>query len=269
MSQWSLSYSRRIDRPAYQDLNPFEFKLDEYTYQKGNTTLTPQYTNSFSLTNTYKYRLTTTLSYSHVYDVFSQIVDTAEKTKSFITKKNLATQDIISLNISYPFQYKWYSMFANLNTFYSHYKADLGGTSRIIDLDVFAANIYMQHSAKLGKGFTAEVSGWYNSPSLWQGTFKSKEMWSVDLGIQKQLFQNKANLKLSLSDVFFSMKWRGESDFAGQKLVASGNFESRQVKLNFSYRFGNTQVKAARQRKSGQEDENKRVGSQGGGLNGD
>jgi iron complex outermembrane recepter protein len=267
-SQWSLSYSRRIDRPAYQDLNPFEFKLDEYTYQKGNTLLRPQYTNSFSLTNTYKYKLTTTLTYSHVYDVFSQIVDTAEKTKSFITKKNLATQDIVSLNVSYPFQYKWYSAFANFNGYYSHYKADFGGGSRIINLDVFAFNIYMQHSAKLGKGFTAELSGWYNSPSLWQGTFKSKEMWSIDVGIQKQFMGGKINAKLSGSDIFFTQKWRGESNFAGQLLIASGQFESRQAKINVTYRFGNTQVKAARQRKSGLEDENKRVGSQGGGLSG-
>ncbi|MEI9809979.1 MAG: outer membrane beta-barrel protein [Bacteroidota bacterium] len=39
MNQWGFSYSRRIDRPAYQDLNPFEFKLDKYTYMKGNTLL--------------------------------------------------------------------------------------------------------------------------------------------------------------------------------------------------------------------------------------
>src|SRR5690606_38658308 len=74
MSQWGLSYSRRIDRPAYQDLNPFEFKLDEYTFMKGNTKLKPQYTNIISLTNTYKFKLTTTLSYSHVQDIFSQVV---------------------------------------------------------------------------------------------------------------------------------------------------------------------------------------------------
>src|SRR5688572_7248127 len=73
MKQWSVSYSRRIDRPAYQDLNPFEFKLDEYTFQKGNTTLRPQYTNSISVTNIYKYKLTTALTYSHVADVFTQI----------------------------------------------------------------------------------------------------------------------------------------------------------------------------------------------------
>jgi hypothetical protein len=84
-----ISYSRRIDRPAYQDLNPFEFKLDEYTFMKGNTNLRPQYTNIVSLTNTYKFKLTTKLSYSHVADVFTQLVDTAEKSKSFLTKKNL------------------------------------------------------------------------------------------------------------------------------------------------------------------------------------
>src|ERR1044071_2192200 len=124
-NQWSISYSRRIDRPTYQNLNPFEFRLDEYTYQKGNTDLRPQYTNSFSILNTYKFKLNTRLSYSHTKDVFTQITDTSEKTKVFITQKNLADQDNVSLNISYPLQIKWFSSFINFNTFYSHYKANL------------------------------------------------------------------------------------------------------------------------------------------------
>jgi len=66
MSQFGITYSKRIDRPAYQDLNPFEFKLDEYTFQKGNTELKPQYTNSVGISHTYKYRLNTSLNYSHV-----------------------------------------------------------------------------------------------------------------------------------------------------------------------------------------------------------
>lgn len=264
-SQFSLTYSRRIDRPAYQDLNPFEFKLDEYTYQKGNTGLRPQYTNSFGLTHSYKFKLTTTLNYSHVKDVFTQLIDTAEKSKSFITKKNLATQDITSLNISYPFQYKFYSVFSNLNAYYSHYKADFG-TGRTIDLDVFAFNFYSQHTFRLGKGWTGELSGFYSSPSIWQGTFESKEMWGIDAGMQKALFKGKANMKVTVSDIFQTMRWGGVSNFAGQYLKAGGGWESRQLKLNFSYRFGSTQVKAARQRKTGLEDENKRVGSQGGGI---
>jgi Outer membrane protein beta-barrel family/Carboxypeptidase regulatory-like domain/TonB-dependent Receptor Plug Domain len=264
-NQFSITYSRRIDRPAYQDLNPFEFKLDEYTYQKGNTLLRPQYTNSIGVTHSYKYKLTTTLNYSHVKDVFTQLIDTAEKSKSFITKKNLATQDIISLNISYPFQYKWYSFFANLNTYYSKYQADFG-TGREVDLDVVAFNFYSQHTFKLGKGWTGELSGFYTSPSIWQGTFESDAMWGVDAGLQKTILKGKATLKAAFSDLFGSMKWGGTSNFAGQYLRASGGWESQQLKLNFSYRFGSTQVKAARQRKTGLEDENKRVGSQGGGI---
>ncbi len=267
MNQWSISYSRRIDRPAYQDLNPFEFKLDEYTFQKGNTQLKPQYTNNISVTNSFKYKLTTTLSYSHVNDVFSQIVDTADRSKAFISKKNLADQDIVSLNVSLPLQFKWYSVFANVNTYYSHYKANFG-EGRTINLEVFAFNVYAQQTFKLGKTTTAELSGFYTSPSIWQGTFKSKEMWGIDAGLLQTFMQGKATAKASVTDIFHTMQWGGTSNFAGQYLKAGGGWESRQLKLSFTYRFGSAQIKAARQHKTGSDDENKRVGSQGGGIGG-
>lgn len=264
MNQWGLSYSRRIDRPAYQDLNPFEFKLDEYTYMKGNTQLRPQYSHIVSLSNTYKYKLTTKLSYSHVDDVFTQLIDTADKSKTFMTKKNLATQDVVNLNVSYMFMYKAYTAFANASVNYSHYKADFGGGSRVIDLDATSFSYFMQNSLKLGKkGWTAEVSGWYSSPSIWAGTFKSKSIWSVDAGVQKPVFKGQGNLKVSVSDVFKSLKWQGTSDFAGQKLTVKGRPEATQLRASFTWRFGSNQVKAARQHKDAQEEENKRT--QGGG----
>jgi iron complex outermembrane recepter protein len=266
MSQWSLSYGRRIDRPAYQSLNPFEFKLNDYAYQKGNIDLRPQYTNSFGLTHIYKFKLTTKLNYSHVADVFTQLVDTTEKTKSFITQKNLATQDVVSLNISYPFMYKNYMWFTNFNSSYSMYKADFGGGNRKINLDVFSYNVFMQHSLKLDKKkmWTAELSGFYNSPTIWQGTFKSKSLWAIDAGVQKTIFSGKGNLKVGVSDIFKTLKWKGESNFAGQQTIASGNFESRQFKINLTYRFGSNTVKAARQRKDASEEEKKRTEGGGG-----
>lgn len=267
MSQFGVTYSRRIDRPAYQDLNPFEFKLNDYTFMKGNTQLRPQYTNSFGLTHTYKYKLNTQLNYSHVKDIFTQLPDTTEKSKSFLTKKNLATQDIVSLNISYPYQKKWYSFFVNVNSYYSIYKANFGGGDRNINLDVFALSFYMQNSFTLGKGFKAELSGFYTSPTIWQGTFKSIAMYSIDGGLQKNILKGKGMLKASVSDIFHLMKWKGNTNFSGQFNEASGRWESRQFKLNFTYRFGNAQVKAARQRKTSIEDENKRT-QQSGGMGG-
>ncbi len=266
VSQWGLSYSRRIDRPAYQDLNPFEFKLDEYTFLKGNTNLRPQYTNIVTLTNTYKYKLNTSLSYSHVKDVFTFLVDTTEKSKSFLTRKNLATQDVVALNISYPFTYKTYSAFVNFSGNYSHYKADFGGGSRVVDLNAASFNIYMQHSYRFGKKeeWTGEISGWYNSPAIWEGAFKSKSMWTMDAGIQKNIFKGNGTFKVSVSDIFFSMKFSGYSDFAGQYSRVSGNFESRQFKTALTWRFGSNTVNAARQRKDASEEEKKRTKSSSG-----
>jgi iron complex outermembrane recepter protein len=268
MNQWTVSYSRRIDRPAYQDLNPFEFKLNEYTFMKGNTQLRPQYTNSFGVTNIYKYKLTTTVNYSRVNDIFAQVPDTIDKTKGFLTKKNLATQDVFSLSIGYPFQYKWYSFYSSLNSNYSHYKADFGGGDRKVDLKVFSVTYFMQNSFKLGKGWTGELTGLYISPSVWQGTIKSTAMGSVDLGLQKTLFQNKANLKVSWTDIFRTMQWGGTSDFSGVRANFSGGGEMQQVKVSFSYRFGSNQVKAAQQRKSAIDEEKKRAesGGQQGGI---
>ena len=262
MSQFGVTFSRRIDRPAYQDLNPFEFKLDEYTYQKGNVNLRPQYTNSVGISHTYKYRLTTSLNYSHVKDMFAQWIDTIDRSKGFVSKKNLASQNIISFNISYPYQYKAYSVFANISSNYSMYRADFG-PGRKVDLSAFGFVLYAQSTLKLDKAkkWTAELTGFYVAPSIQQGAFQSKSLWNVDGGLSKQLWNNKATIKASFTDIFHSFYFRGTQNFAGQTTNVNVRWESQQFRLNFVYRFGSSQIKAARNRNAGSEDENKRTQS--------
>jgi iron complex outermembrane recepter protein len=262
---WSLSFSRRIDRPAYQDLNPFEFKLDEYTFMKGNVDLRPQYTNTIGLSHTYKYKLNVSLNYSHVKDMFTQIIDTIETTKAFVSKKNLATQDIINMGISYPFQYKSYNLFTSINTNYSKYKADFG-KNRQVDLEAFGFNLFMQQSVKFAKTWTAELSGFFNAPTVYQGSFVGRSITNVDAGLSKQLMKGRAVAKASFSDVFNTMKFRARSDFAGQSMTFSYRQESQQLKFSMNIRFGNNKVKPARQRVPGAEDETKRVQSGSGGI---
>ncbi|MBK5270927.1 MAG: TonB-dependent receptor [Bacteroidia bacterium] len=262
MKQWSFTYSRRIDRPSYQNLNPFEFNLDKYTFQRGNPNLKPQYTNSFGITNIYKYRLTTSLNYSHVSDVFASIPKN-ESTKVFVTSENVAKQDIISLNISYPFQYKKYSLYFNVNSFYSKYKGDAADYH--VNISIFSFNIYAQQTFKLAKKTTLEMSGYYTSPSVYQGAIKARGLGTVDLGIQQSILKGKGTFKAVVTDVFNTLHWKATSNTTGQTLNINGGSESRQFRINFSYRFGSNQVKAARNRKSGSEEEDKRTQS-GGGL---
>src|SRR5437868_14356024 len=119
------------------------------------------------------------------------------------------------MNISYPFQYKSYSLFTNLNSYYSHYNANFGA-GRTINLEVYAVSFFAQNSLKFAKTWTAELSGFYNSPTVYQGTFKSKSLWSIDAGLQKTIMKGKGNIKASVSDILHTLKFVGTSDFAGQ-----------------------------------------------------
>ncbi len=256
MSQVSISFSRRIDRPRYERLNPFELKLNDYLYNKGNTQLLPQYTHSFEAAHTYKYKLTSKLGYSRVNGMFLQVFEPVEGSKMVQTVKNLAKQDVVSLNITYPFTYKSLTIFNSLTTNYSHYQADFG-INRKIDQNMMNVQYYMQTSYKFGKkqDWTSEISALYLSPFMWEGIFKGKSMGFVDLGVQKTVLKGQGNIKLSVSDIFNTMHFRGEGNYAGVFNRVAANWESQQVKINFTYRFGSKLVKAARQRKTGLEDE--------------
>lgn len=252
-----VTYSRRIDRPSYQDLNPFEFKLDELTYEKGNPFLKPQYTDNLQLIHTFKQFLTTSVGYSHVRDFFTYITDTSGGTKTFVTNKNIATQNIYNINISAPLRIrKWWNGYTTLTAFRSEFKGILNNEK--LDLGTTSMNFYMEHNFTLSKTWNTEISGFYNAPAL-EGTTRNKAMWRVDFGVQKKLFDSKGSIKLSVNDIFNSMEWNGKVDFSGLKMRMRNKWESQQLKLAFTYRFGNKNVKGARERNTGLEDETKRI----------
>lgn len=258
MNQFNLTYSRRIDRPSYQDLNPFEFKLDELTYNKGNPFLQPQYTNSIELTHTFMYFLNTTIGYSRTNDYFTDVTDTTEVTRSFLTKRNLALQQVYSINISSPIPIgKVAEGFVNLNFNRGIYDADFGN-GKVVKLKANNFNFYGQLTTHLPKKFNFEISGWWSSPGVW-GIFKSGAMGGFDLGLEKKLLDDRMSIKLALTDVMRTQRWSGETAFGGLYMRANGGWESRQLRLNISYRFGSDQIKGARERKSGAESESGRI----------
>jgi hypothetical protein len=258
LKQWTLNYSRRIDRPNYQHLNPFEFRLDDYTLSRGNTQLRPQYTNSVGLTFSWHYKLNITANYSHTKDLATTLIDTIDGSKSLIEQQNIAKQDVASLAISYPFEYRWYSAFVNVTSFYQLNKANFG-VGRTINVNVFNTTIYSQHTIRFGKGWSGEIDQYYTSPNVWTATLRAGSQWSLDAGLQKTVFGGSGTVKASVTDIFHTLTWTGNSLFAGQNTHIVGGSDTRQLKLFFTYRFGNKQVKAARRRNTGSEEESERA----------
>ena len=261
----NVTYSRRIDRPSYQDLNPFENKLDELTYQKGNPMLLPQFTNSFEISPTYGGYPVMTLGYSHTKDVFTQILqrDVRDTRATFITQENLADQKNYTLTVNAPTPItKWWDGFVSLTGLRSHFRADFSTPETpnfIVDQSYNAFNAYAEQNIKLPLGFGFQVSGWYNSRAFW-GTLRSAAQGSLDVGLKKKILKDKGEIRVRVGDILGTAGWRGENLFSpGLRMIANGNWESQTVTLNFSYRFGSNEVKAARQRKTGLEDEKNRV----------
>lgn len=253
----NLTYSRRIDRPTYEDLNPFEFKLDELTYQKGNAFLNPQYTNTVELTHTFMGFINTTVGYSHVNDFATEVLDTV-RGATYVQKRNIAKQDIYSFNIGAPLPIKkWWNGYVNLWYNYQQFGGFINGKNLSISLPQYGG--YMMHSFTLPKDYTAEISGWYNGPGIWGASSMTRPQGAIDLGVQKKFLDKKLTVKVSATDILHTASpWRMTSDF-GAHISGNGSWESQTVRLNITYMFGSSQIKSARQHETGLESEKKRL----------
>ena len=255
---FQLSYGRRINRPNYQDLNPFEFQLDQLTFEKGNPFLNPEYTDNLQLTHTYKQMINTTLSYSHTDNVITRLVDTSGVKGSFITWDNIAYRKTWSAGVSIPWQIteKWGS-FTNLNGVHTRNNADFGD-GKTINLNVSSFNMYHQQTYKFGNDWSGEISGWYTSPSIWEGTFVMRQMWSAGAGVSKK-FSQAARLTVNIDDIFKTNVWTGESTFGGLYMDVRGGWDSRRVRVAFNYNFGKQMSNKSRNRNTGFEEEQNRI----------
>lgn len=257
-NELGLSYSRRIDRPSYDALNPFVFYLDQYTYEKGNPFLNPQYTNNFEFNYTYNKSITLTLGYSHTSNAITQVLLTDAASKAtYQTRLNLNSQNNYNINLYAPYTItKWWTGNVNVTGFYMKFKADtlLGGT---LNNGKAAFQARTTQTFVVAKGWKAELTGYYNS-AMTYGIFNIKPQYATDAGISHSFANKKANIKLSMSDIFNSRRNDVTSYFQTNNLDIKQKNETRITRLTFTYNFGNAKIKM-RQHKTGADDEKGRV----------
>ncbi|SFH40119.1 TonB-dependent receptor domain-containing protein [Pedobacter insulae] len=254
-SDLGLSLSKRINRPSYRQLNPFKVFLDPLTYSTGNPYLKPELSNSFELTHTYKQRYITKLGYSKTTDNILTVLSPDEQPNSVIqTNRNLAEFDYYNLSFGFPVSVgKWLTSTTNALTYYGKYKGNLANTD--LDASRVSFNLNSNNVIKFNPTTTAEITGTYQSRSFY-GPLDIKANWGLTLGLQKQLLDKKASLRLSVSDVFYTQKVDAYTLLNGYGEQFYQSRDSRVATLSFSYRFGRSQV--ASSKRTGAADEEKR-----------
>ena len=256
----SLNYGRRINRPDYNVLNPFKNQLSELSLSTGNPALLPEIVNNVEMGYTVAYKYNFKIAYSRTIDKITRLIgpDENDPRANYISWDNLASETVISINASLPFSVKkvW-DIYFNLGASHVNNQADYGDGA-VVDVKVFTYNFYGQNTFKLPKEFKIELSGWYSGPGVWGGVFKYDANWSIDAGIQKEFFDQKLKVRLSVNNIFDGFGWRGVSEFDGLVSTGRGDWDNRYFTASVKYNFGNQNVKS-RKRNTGIENESQRV----------
>jgi len=256
-NQFGLNLGRRIDRPAYQDLNPFLFFLDNYTYESGNPFLKPQYSTNIELSHTYKGFLNTTLNYSKTKNFFTETFEQLDHA-TIVRNGNIGARQNAGISISAQVQpKKWWSasLYGNYN--YSSFKGELYG--ELIKVNASNVLFNVSNQFKFNKGWGAELSGFYRSRGV-EGQLEIQPLGQMSTGVSKQVLKGKGTFRLNVRDVLYTNWAKGSINFQSTEATFKNIRDSRVAGIAFTYRFGKP-IKGPQNnlKKGGADDEQSRV----------
>lgn len=260
----NLTLSRRIERPNYEQLNPFKFFIDKTTYREGYPYLYPASSYSAELSHIFKQRFITTFTYSYALNHITEVIQPSDVEDSVTvqTNKNIKHMTFIGLSGSYNTQItKWWNNVSNINIFHAQYVGNIANTP--LNNGSFALQLYTTNSFVLGKDLSSELSLNYQGKQIY-GYMDVNPVWSLNFGLQKNFLKKTLTVRLNAQDIF----WRGfpsaTSTYNNYKEDFVARRDTRQFSVAVTYRFGKKTVAPVRRRTGGAEDEKNRANSSGG-----
>jgi iron complex outermembrane recepter protein len=258
--QIGINYGKRIDRPSYQDQNPFIYVLDAFNSEVGNPYLLPQISNSIEVSYSYKYATNAKLKYTQTSNYIEQLTFQSG-TNTILTPQNAGSRKMITLSISTPLQPKpWWNIYVSAEPFWQQFNTTINGygVNRTSNTNSIGFNGYISNSFTLKNKWRAELSGWFSYQNA-TTIYISKPLASLNIGISKNCMKDKATIKLGITDLLNTQRWEQSLTNTNLTMHTYRKWESRNISFSFTYRFGNSKIKAARDRSTGSEGENERI----------
>lgn len=231
-----LSYSRRINRPNYQQLNPFMFFVDQYSYSIGNPLLLPAFSNRYEINWRYKQLLTVRVGLDHQTDGIASATRMENKIQ-ISSMENFAIRDgIMAMAMLNLKPAKWWNLSHNIAVGRFVTKGKFNGQE--LDLKNYSWRTQIQNQFRISDSWSAELFGTYQAPWLDYQRFVHARHW-VNAALQKKVLKNKGSIKLNLEDIFRGMGSAEESRgimnaYSYRKSIP----DTRRVAISFNYNFG-------------------------------
>lgn len=250
-------YSKRVNRPSYQQQNPFSVFMDSLTYTRGNPLIKPEITNASKVSLTYQGQPFFGVSYNITNDVIFQNAPRQQGNLAYATPENLGRFTNVSIELNFPIKFgNKISGFGGNQAIYNHYKANyLGG---IYDQSKWNWIAYGQVAFKPTETFTIEMSGFYSTRFL-NEFIMIDPLGNLNFAIQKSFWERKGRLSLNINDIFYSNKTKADIKYQDIFVKFNQRNETRNLRLVFTYSFGNQKLNAVRTRTTASDTETNRV----------
>ncbi|MBX2953560.1 MAG: outer membrane beta-barrel protein [Leadbetterella sp.] len=253
----TVSYSRRLDRPNFQLLSPFEYFIDSLTYYKGNPTLLPQLTHAVKFSLSREKLPTLSFSYNFTRQVIYNEVPYQNGAVTFMHAENLGTFRNGVIELNYPFTIRkkvtgYSGAQAVHNSFYAPYQ------NTAYHRKMWNGQFYGGFTWKVSPALAAELNTYYSTGQLNEFARISASS-GVNIGVQLSVWKDKGRLALQVNDVFYRNSVKSTIDFYPIHIRYFYRDDSRNFRLTFSYTFGKHKINKARERQSGSEEEERRL----------
>ena len=251
------SFSRRLNRPGFQQQNPFINFIDSLTYTRGNPKLLPEISNTAQLNFTYDGQPVAGISYAVTNDVIIENAPQIEGTKTYTTAENLANQRRVEIQLNFPIKLgKWLDGYGGNQAIYNSYDATYQGLK--YEANQWSWLAYWELNFQLPKDFKLEVGGFYFTKFL-EEFLVIDHIGSLDFGASKTFWNKRGKLSFSFNDILDSQNTRANINFNDVNVNFFQRELNRNMRLSFSYQFGNSKVKNGGNRKAASESEASRV----------
>ncbi len=240
-NQFSLNYSKRINRPNFRALNPFRWYSNPNSYHTGNPILQPSINHNIEFNYIFKSKLSANIYFQRSIDIFDQIsfLDGINMVSTF---ENYYDENTYGLNLNYS------------DTFFKFWETNLSTSlsysdSQILKFDAISQNgLYLYYSANntfqlnKQKTFFMLLNYWQSLPSK-SGNGFSESTGNFSAGIKMSLMEKALQLNLSVNDIFRQSGYRGTEYFSDNIQTYHNYWDARKLTFSITYNFGNQKVK--------------------------
>ena len=242
----SLSYSRRINRPYFYDMNPFKTYTSQYDYSVGNTSLKPSYSDNLDLmlsSGIFVHKVW----YSHVSDDYA-IYPTIDPTTKIIKRSpsNFINYYSVGMSESYTFnKWWWWNSYNNVTFYYIKKRAILSEAPPMIDR--ISGNLMTQNDFLLNKKKTWILNfGFYYELPYISSYSKVASNYYFYMGVRTNLLENRLSLSLNVNDIFKTYRMCETMTSNDVRYKYDNRSDTRYLQFSVSYKIGNSSIRGRR-----------------------